>query len=42
MSAKQVKHEFNEEDIDDILDGRLGGLDKPTRIIDVMTGKQLR
>ncbi|HBE92143.1 MAG TPA: tRNA threonylcarbamoyladenosine biosynthesis protein RimN, partial [Gammaproteobacteria bacterium] len=42
LSAKQVQHEFADGDIDVILEGRLGGLEKPTRIIDALTGTVCR
>ena len=42
LSAKQVQREFAEGEIDFLLEGKLGGLDKPTRIVDAITGKRLR
>ena len=41
-SAQQVRRELGDNNIDIILEGRVGGQDKPTRIIDARTGKVLR
>ena len=42
LSAGQIQREFDEKEVDLILAGKLGGLDKPTRIIDGLSGHVLR
>lgn len=41
-SARQVSKEFTGTEIDYILQGELGGRDKPSRIIDGLSGEVLR
>lgn len=41
LSAKGVRRYFGDE-IDTIVEGQLGGLEKPTPIYDVLTGKNIR
>ena len=42
LSVAQVRRELGARDIDCLLEGRLGGLDKPTRIVDARSGMVLR
>ena len=42
LTANEVQDEFGPNEIDCILQGALGDLDKPTSIIDALSGRRLR